>query len=115
MYACTTGRPKGVAVEHRNSVGFVDWARRLFTPEELTGVLAATSVGFDLSVFELFVPLSAGGRVILAENALALPSLPAASSVTLVHTVPSALAELLRLGGLPVSVRTVVVNVESIR
>ncbi len=41
------------------------------------GVLAATSVCFDLSVFELFVPLAWGGTVILAENALELPDLPA--------------------------------------
>ena len=32
-------------------------------------------------------------------NALELPSLPAAGAVTLVNTVPSAMAELLRLGG----------------
>ena len=37
----------------------------------LSGVLAATSVCFDLSVFELFLPLSVGGSVILADNVLA--------------------------------------------
>jgi len=43
--------------------------------EELAGVLAATSICFDLSVFEIFVPLAVGGAVILAENALELPRL----------------------------------------
>ena len=37
-------------------------------PAELAGVLAATSLSFDLSVFELFVPLSWGGTVILASG-----------------------------------------------
>ena len=37
-------------------------------------MLAATSVCFDLSVFEIFVPLACGGTVVLAENALALPA-----------------------------------------
>jgi len=96
----STGRPKGVAIAHRNAASFVHWARQVFTDSELAGVLAATSVGFDLSVFELFVPLSWGGRVILAANALALPSLPAAAEVTLVNTVPSAIAELLEHDGL---------------
>ncbi len=103
----STGRPKGVAIEHRSAVALVRWARRVFSPEELSGVLAATSVCFDLSVFELFVPLSSGGRVLLAEDALDLPSLPLAGEVTLINTVPSVCAELLRLGGLPPGVRTV--------
>jgi amino acid adenylation domain-containing protein len=103
----STGRPKAVAIEHRSAVALVRWAREVFTPEELSGVLASTSISFDLSVFELFVPLSCGGRVILAENALELPRLAAAGEVTLVNTVPSAIAELVRGGGLPPSARTV--------
>ncbi|HEV7519238.1 MAG TPA: amino acid adenylation domain-containing protein, partial [Thermoanaerobaculia bacterium] len=103
----STGRPKAVAIEHRSAAGRVRWARQAFTGEELSGVLFATSVCFDLSVFELFVPLSSGGRVILAENALALPGLPAAGDVRLVNTVPSAMAELVREGLLPRGVRTV--------
>ena len=103
----STGRPKAVAIEHRSASAMVGWARRVFGPAELAGVLASTSVAFDLSVFELFVPLSWGGRVILAANALELPRLPAAGEVTLINTVPSALAELVRSGSIPPSVRTV--------
>jgi amino acid adenylation domain-containing protein len=103
----STGRPKGVALAHSSAVALVRWARRLWSDAELSGVLFATSVCFDLSVFELFVPLSWGGRVIVAEDALALPGLPAAAEVTLVNTVPSAMAELVRQRALPASVRTV--------
>jgi amino acid adenylation domain-containing protein len=103
----STGRPKAVAIEHRNAVALVDWAAEVFPPEDLAGVLASTSINFDLSVFELFVPLALGGTVILADNALALAGLPEAGQVTLVNTVPSAMAELLRLEALPPSVRTV--------
>jgi amino acid adenylation domain-containing protein len=103
----STGQPKAVVISHRNAVSLVEWALRDFSREELGGVLASTSFCFDLSVFELFVPLSCGGTVILAENLLALPRLPAAGAVTLVNSVPSVVAELLRLGGLPSSVRTV--------
>ncbi|MUG96208.1 amino acid adenylation domain-containing protein [Scytonema sp. UIC 10036] len=103
----STGQPKAVTIEHHSTVAFLCWAKTVFTPEDLTGVLASTSICFDLSVFELFVPLSWGGKVILAKNALHLPSLPAAKEVTLINTVPSAIAELLRVDGIPTSVRTV--------
>src|SRR5436309_1465774 len=103
----STGKPKGVAIEHFSAATFLLWAHSVFTKEELTGVLASTSICFDLSVFELFAPLTCGGKIILAENALALPGLSAASEVTLINTVPSAMAELVRLNGIPPSVGTV--------
>lgn len=103
----STGRPKATAIEHRSAVALIAWARAVYPPEELAGVLAATSVCFDLSIFELFVTLALGGKVILAENALALPELPARGEVTLVNTVPSAMNELIRSGALPANVRVV--------
>ena len=103
----STGQPKGVAIEHRGPVALAAWARDQFDPASLRGVLASTSICFDLSVFELFAPLTTGGTVILAENVLELPRLPAAEEVTLVNTVPSGMAELLRAGPLSSSVRVV--------
>ncbi|MDT5271751.1 MAG: hypothetical protein QOH49_3937, partial [Acidobacteriota bacterium] len=103
----STGRPKGVCIEHRSAVTMLRWAREVYAAEDYATVLASTSICFDLSVYELFVPLSWGGKVVLAENALQLRALPAAGEVTLVNTVPSAMAELIRMGGVPASVRTV--------
>jgi amino acid adenylation domain-containing protein len=103
----STGRPKGVAVEHRSLAALLHWAKETYTPEELSGVLSVTSICFDLSVFEMFVPLSAGGKIILAERGLEWSKLSAASEVTLVNTVPSLMGEWLRAGGLPASVRIV--------
>jgi non-ribosomal peptide synthetase component F len=103
----STGKPKGVAIEHRSAVAFLCWAREVFSQEDLAGVLASTSICFDLSVFELLGPLSWGGKVILVENALSLPSLPSALEVTLINTVPSAMAELAGGAGAPDSVRTI--------
>jgi amino acid adenylation domain-containing protein len=111
----STGRPKGVAIAHRNAVAMLAWAREQFGPEMIRGVLASTSINFDLSVFEFFVPLGWGGTIILAENALQLPTLPAADQVTLVNTVPSAMAELLRMHGVPASVRRVNLAGEPLR
>ncbi len=103
----STGQPKGVALEHQGAVALMCWAKEQYTAEELNGVLAATSVCFDLSVFEIFAALSWGGKVILVENALSLASLQADCGVTLVNTVPSALRELLELKSIPASVRVV--------
>ena len=103
----STGVPKGVAIQHRSAVTMLRWARTLHRPAEYAGILASTSICFDMSVFEIFGTLAEGGTILLAENALALPELAAKDEVVLVDTVPSAMAELLRLGRLPPSIRTV--------
>jgi amino acid adenylation domain-containing protein len=103
----STGVPKGVAIEHKSAGTLVHWAGTVFSEREIAGVLAATSVCFDLSVFEIFFPLAFGGRLILADHALEIASTPARDEVTLLNTVPSAAAEILRARALPASVQTV--------
>ncbi|ASS75346.1 hypothetical protein CIG75_10315 [Tumebacillus algifaecis] len=103
----STGRPKGVAVEHRSAATMIQWALEEYAAEDFAGVLFSTSICFDLSVYELFVTLAAGGKVILAESALQLPQLAAKDEVTLINTVPSAITELLRIDAIPDSVRSV--------
>jgi len=103
----STGRPKGVAIAHSSAAVLARWSQSAFSPEELSRVLFSTSVCFDLSIFELFAPLCSGGAVVVAKDALELPLLGDEAGVTLVNTVPSAMAELVRQGGLPESVLTV--------
>ncbi|WP_027527617.1 non-ribosomal peptide synthetase [Bradyrhizobium sp. Ec3.3] len=103
----STGRPKGVAIEHGSAVVFLRWARNAFSAAELAGMLAATSICFDLSIFEIFAPLCWGGTVLLVNNVLELPESRLRDRVTLINTVPSAMRELLRLQPLPGSVTTV--------
>ena len=102
----STGRPKGVAVTHASAAALLAWAAAAFSAAELRRVLAATSICFDLSVFEIFLPLTRGGTVVLVDSVLDLLTLTG-ESVTLVDTVPSAVAELVGLAGLPPEVRTV--------
>ena len=110
----STGRPKGVALEHRNAVNFVRWVNELLTPQELAGVLFCTSICFDMSTFEMFVTLGAGGKMILVQSPMDLAGLGSRDEVTLVNTVPSALQELLRLKALPASLKTVVLAGEAL-
>ncbi|WP_208868526.1 AMP-binding protein, partial [Microbispora triticiradicis] len=99
----STGRPKGVVIEHRQTVAMLTWAGQAFGVGALAETLASTSVCFDLSVFEIFAPLSVGATVTLAAgNALDLIEDRAGfGHVTLVNTVPSAAAELLAAGAIP--------------
>ena len=62
----STGRPKGVAVEHAGLANYLAWATRAYPG---TGSAVHTSLSFDLTVTSLFVPLLAGGRVELVDEA----------------------------------------------
>lgn len=110
----STGRPKVVGLSHGNAVNFLNWARRHFTVEELSAVLATTSPVFDCTLFELFAPLCAGGTAVLAESPLDLPRLANIRRVSLVSTVPSTMEQLLRSGRLPRSLRAVNLAGESL-
>jgi amino acid adenylation domain-containing protein len=103
----STGKPKGVAIEHRNAVAMISWAKDFYSREELDTVLFGTSICFDLSIYEMFVPLSIGGKVVVAENALAISTLPWRDKITLINTVPSVASELIEMGAIPESVRTI--------
>ncbi len=103
----STGLPKGVAITHGNAVAMLAWARRVFEPQALRNTLACTSICFDLSVYELFLPLATGNTVVLVRDALALVEQPPRVPVTLVNTVPSAIDAVLAAGALPASVRVV--------
>ncbi|OBP13495.1 hypothetical protein A5320_18280 [Rheinheimera sp. SA_1] len=101
----STGRPKGVAIEHRNTVAMLRWAAASYSATELTRVLASTSLNFDLSVFELLLPLSTGACCVLVADALSL--IDQQIDVTLINTVPSAINALLDARALPAGVLTV--------
>ncbi|MET1072629.1 MAG: non-ribosomal peptide synthetase, partial [Umezawaea sp.] len=104
----STGRPKGVMIEHRQTAAMLKWATRVFPPEVLAETFAATSICFDLSVYEIFVPLVRGTTVTLApNNALDLIHSPDDyRHVTLVNTVPSVARELLAADAVPPNAHT---------
>src|SRR5262249_20848491 len=97
----STGKPKGVAIEHRNTANLIQLCLNDFQVSDLKGVLASSSLGFDLSVFEILVTLSSGGCVILVDNILAFNHLSHQDRVTLISTIPSLMKELLRETTLP--------------
>ncbi|MGW4463810.1 amino acid adenylation domain-containing protein [Micromonospora sp. NPDC004704] len=64
----STGRPKGVAVTHRAVHNLLHWARRTFHfgPDDVG--LCVTSLGFDLSVFDLLGLLCFGASIYVADE-----------------------------------------------
>lgn len=101
----STGKPKGVEICHSNAVALLDWVRTTYTPEELGKVLASTSLNFDLSVFEMFAPLSVGGQCVVVKDALDL--LVERVEVSLINTVPSAIKVLIEQDAIPANVRVI--------
>ncbi|WP_246774145.1 non-ribosomal peptide synthetase [Bradyrhizobium diazoefficiens] len=101
----STGTPKGVMIEHRSTVNLLHWSSGVFAASEISRTLFSTSISFDLSVYECFVPLSQGGTIYLVENALALTQ--TSLDVTLVNTVPSAIAALVDQKTVPVSAKVI--------
>ena len=91
----TSGRPKGVAVTHTPAVNLA-FARRACHDPIGPGdrILAAISVGFDVSIGQLLLPLLSGATVVIAPD---LKSLTAAEfqaflqqrRVTHINSVPS--------------------------
>jgi amino acid adenylation domain-containing protein len=64
----TTGTPKGVMLRHRPVVNLIEWANRRFAVGPGDRVLFLTSLCFDLSVYDIFGILAAGGSIRVASD-----------------------------------------------
>ncbi|MFI6025990.1 amino acid adenylation domain-containing protein [Amycolatopsis magusensis] len=96
----STGRPKGVEVEHAGVVNRMCWDQRAFGLGPADTVLQQTSLSFDISVWEIFAPLLAGSRLLLAKpgghrDPAYLMQVLAEEHVTALGLVPSLLDVLL--------------------
>jgi amino acid adenylation domain-containing protein len=96
----STGRPKGVMISHRAIVNHLLWMLRAFPLSADDAVLFNTSFSFDISILEIFLPLCAGARVVVArpggeKDPAYLAERIAARGVTVLNTVPSLLNVLL--------------------
>ena len=64
----STGRPKGVMIEHHSAVNLISWVNNKFQVGTEDCLLFITSMCFDLSVYDIFGILAAGGSLTIAEN-----------------------------------------------
>ncbi|MFI6321047.1 amino acid adenylation domain-containing protein [Nonomuraea sp. NPDC050556] len=90
----STGRPKGVVVPHGALTNFLLAMRTLVGSTDRDVWLALTSLSFDISALELYLPLITGGRLVVADadtarDGAALSRLIADGGVTHVQATPS--------------------------
>lgn len=93
----TSGTPKAVMTPHAGATNRVEWMQQDSTLGRSDAVLHKTSVGFDVSVWEIFWPLSVGARIVLAkphgqQDPRYLVRLIQEQAVTTCDFVPSMLA-----------------------
>ncbi len=99
----STGKPKGVQITHRALVNF------LFSMQRVPGLcaddilLAVTTLSFDISGLELFLPLITGAQVVVADqetvsDGQALKHLLQASGATVLQATPASWRLLLESG-----------------
>ncbi|PKW16552.1 amino acid adenylation domain-containing protein [Saccharopolyspora spinosa] len=94
------GRPKGVALSHRNALSFVEWAVREFGITRDDRVAGHAPFHFDLSILDIFATGLAGGRLVLIPESHvglggALNRVVAERRISVWYSVPNALARML--------------------
>ena len=99
----STGRPKGVVIPHRAVCNFIASMVREPGIDREDRLLAVTTLGFDIAVLELLLPLAVGAQVVLAgQSALTdgaqLRQLLETHDVTMMQATPSTWRMLIEAG-----------------
>jgi amino acid adenylation domain-containing protein len=97
----STGRPKGVMIEHHSAVNLVLWVNDTYNVGGNDRLLFITSMCFDLSVYDIFGMLSAGGTLVIAEskeiqNVKTLQDMLVKYDITFWDSVPTTMDYLVR-------------------
>jgi amino acid adenylation domain-containing protein len=99
----STGRPKGVMHTHGSALAFVDWCRETFEPNGRDRFSSHAPFHFDLSIHDLYVPLSTGATLVLIGEAeskqpLSLAKLAAEERISVWYSTPSILRLMAEFG-----------------
>jgi amino acid adenylation domain-containing protein len=95
----STGRPKGVVLQHRPVVNLITWVNGTFNVGPEDRVLQVASLCFDLSVYDVFGLLAAGGSLRVANEEESrdperLARILDEGTITLWDSAPAALQQL---------------------
>ena len=90
----STGKPKGVAINHRGAVNTILDINQRFGVSASDRILALSALNFDLSVYDIFGILAAGGTIVIPHPELVKDpahwlDLIVATKVTLWNSVPA--------------------------
>jgi tyrocidine synthetase III len=99
----STGLPKGVVVQHKPVINILDWINKTFQVGKPDRVLFITSLGFDLSVYDIFGSLAAGATIYIANreeigNPQALLDVILKEKITIWDSAPAAFQQVLQVG-----------------
>lgn len=104
----STGIPKGIEILTSAVYSFIQWAEIFYSQAALACVLASTTITFDLSVFEILIPLSLGKSLFLVNSAFdLLEPKQSYELITLINTVPTAIKALIKAQAIPSSVQVI--------
>ncbi len=95
----STGAPKGVAISHRGAVNTIVDVNNRFSIGPHDRVLALSSLSFDLSVYDIFGLLAAGGAIVVPDveagrDPARWSELMLATGVTVWNSVPALMSML---------------------
>jgi len=116
----STGQPKGVMIEHRALLNYAFWAQEQYLEDGVCDFPFYTSFSFDLSVTSVFVPLIAGGRVVIyprtdAGSDLAILRVIQDDRVHVLKLTPSHLSLINEMATRPSKLRKVIVGGEDLK
>ncbi|MBI3417725.1 MAG: amino acid adenylation domain-containing protein [Verrucomicrobia bacterium] len=99
----STGRPKGVMISHRAISNFVTSVGQSPGFSSQDTILAVTTLSFDIAGLELFLPLVAGARIVIASRQVAadgklLLELLRRSHATIMQATPATWRMMLEAG-----------------
>ncbi|MBB3643839.1 amino acid adenylation domain-containing protein, partial [Variovorax sp. BK613] len=101
----STGRPKGAAIRHAALFSCMAWMQEFYTLAGADTVLHKAPFGFDVSVWEMFWPLTSGARLVIANpgdhrDPVRLVELIRKHQITTLNFVPSMLQAFLAYEGI---------------
>ena len=93
----STGKPKGVGVEHKGAVNRIEWQIREMSIDSSDRILQKTPYTFDVSVWELLLPLMCGAVEVIAKpkghkDSRYISEIIEKEKITTIHFVPSMLS-----------------------
>ncbi|TVQ43171.1 MAG: amino acid adenylation domain-containing protein [Saprospirales bacterium] len=99
----STGKPKGVVFSHSNALSFIHWCRATFTATDQSIFSSHAPFHFDLSILDIYLPLSHGSRLVLIDshtgkNPRALSHLIESEKITHWYSTPTILKLILHYG-----------------
>ena len=116
----STGAPKGVMINHRSLVHYASWAKEKYVNNEKPVFPLFTSIGFDLTVTAVFVPLISGGTIAVFREPdtgpdLSLLEVVEDKTVNIIKLTPAHLALIRDKDLTGTQIKTIIVGGEALR